>query len=94
MSERSAPLADALIGLIPIALVIGLWQALSGPVVDPYFISSPARIARPHRGDEVAHQDAGPDVGRDLAGRVCKLGGVQVLERDAAEDLRTDHRAC
>jgi len=31
--------------VVVLAALIGLWQALSGPVVDPYFISSPARIA-------------------------------------------------
>ncbi|MEA2179484.1 MAG: sulfonate transport system permease protein [Solirubrobacteraceae bacterium] len=28
-----------------LAVVLGVWQALSGAVVDPYFISSPSRIA-------------------------------------------------
>jgi NitT/TauT family transport system permease protein len=34
-----------LLRLLFLAAAIGVWQALSGPVVDPYFISSPSRIA-------------------------------------------------
>jgi ABC-type nitrate/sulfonate/bicarbonate transport system permease component len=47
MSERSAPLADALIGLIPIALVIGLWQALvTSGVAPPALLPAPAAVLR------------------------------------------------
>ena len=35
MTERATPLADVLVGLVPIALIVGLWQLLASSGVAP-----------------------------------------------------------
>jgi NitT/TauT family transport system permease protein len=45
MSARLAPLVDALIGLIPIALILGLWQALTAAgVAPPALLPAPGAV--------------------------------------------------
>jgi NitT/TauT family transport system permease protein len=51
--------------LLVLAAVVGAWQALSGAVVDPYFISSPSRIAS-DLYDGFAHGTLARDVGTTM----------------------------
>jgi NitT/TauT family transport system permease protein len=47
--------------LLVLALIVAAWQAASGPLADPYFISSPSRIAS-DLWDGLAHGSLGKDV--------------------------------
>jgi NitT/TauT family transport system permease protein len=47
MSARSALLSDALVGLVPIVLIIGLWQLLAATgVAPPALLPAPAAVLR------------------------------------------------